>query len=75
MRDVPLIDATALSALDDLANDCRKADCRIVVSGLGKQPREAMHRMELIKRHKMVLASNSYVALEKAKDMLGLTRR
>lgn len=70
MRDVPLVDATALTALDDLALECRKRGCRIIISGLQRQPREAMHRMELLRRHKVVLASNSYVALEKAKEML-----
>lgn len=72
MRDVPLVDATALSALEDLALDCRKHDCRIVISGLQRQPREAMHRMGLLRRHKVIMASNSYVALEKAKSLLGL---
>lgn len=72
MRDVPLIDATALSALEDLALDCRKNGCRIIISGLQRQPREAMHRMGLLRRHKVIMASNSYVALEKAKALLGI---
>ena len=71
MREVPLVDATALSALEDLALECRKRGCRIVMSGLQRQPREAMHRMGLLRRHKVILTSNSYVALEKAKMLLG----
>ena len=72
MRDVPLVDATALSALEDLALACTKHDCRIVISGLQKQPRLAMHRMGLLRRHKVLLASNSYIALEKAKALIGI---
>ncbi len=71
MRDVPLIDATALSAIEDLALDCRKRGCRVIMSGLQRQPREAMHRMGLLRRHKIIIASNSYMALEKAKALIG----
>ncbi|MEZ5816538.1 MAG: SulP family inorganic anion transporter [Hyphomicrobiaceae bacterium] len=71
MRDVPLVDATALSALEDLATDLDKRGGRLVIAGLQKQPREALHRMGLLKRHKVVVASNGFIALEKAKTMLG----
>lgn len=70
MRDVPLVDATAVGALDELARACEKANCRIVISGLQRQPREAMHGMGFLRTHRVVLASNSYVALEKAKGLL-----
>jgi SulP family sulfate permease len=70
MREVPLIDATGLSALNELAVACRKQGCRIVISGLQKQPRQALHRFGFLSDHKVVLASNSYVALEKAKGLL-----
>jgi len=70
MRDVPLIDATAIAAIDELARLCRARDCRIVVSGLQRQPRTALHRFGVLREHRVVLASNSYVALEKAKAML-----
>ncbi|MBS0241948.1 MAG: STAS domain-containing protein [Proteobacteria bacterium] len=70
MRDVPLIDATALSALEDLLSDLAKRGGRLVISGLQRQPREAMHRMELIKRHRIVVASNGFIALEKAKELM-----
>ena len=71
MRDVPLVDATALSALEDLASDLTKRGGRIIISGLQRQPREAMHRMGLLKRNKVVLASNGFIALEKAKRLIG----
>ncbi|MFZ4808059.1 MAG: SulP family inorganic anion transporter [Hyphomicrobiaceae bacterium] len=70
MREVPLADATAIAALDELARMCRKNDCRIIVSGLQRQPREAMHRLRFIREHRVMLASNSFVALEKAKAIL-----
>lgn len=72
MRDVPLVDATALSALEDLAAACVAHDCRLIISGLQTQPRQAMHRMGLLRRHKVLLASNSWVALEKAKAIVGV---
>ncbi len=71
MRDVPLIDATALSALEDLVIDLKKREGRLVIAGLQRQPREAMHRMGMLRRHKVVLASNGFMALERAKAMLG----
>jgi SulP family sulfate permease len=70
MRDVPLIDATALSALEDLAADLGKHGGRLVVVALQKQPREAMHTMGLLRRHRVILASNGFIALEKAKALL-----
>lgn len=71
MREVPLVDATAIATLDEIARMCRARGCRIVVSGLQRQPREAMHRFGFLRENRIVLASNSYVALEKAKGMLG----
>ena len=70
MREVPLVDATALSALEDLAQDLSERGGRIVITGLQKQPREALHRMGLLRRHKVVLTSNGFIALEKAKALL-----
>ncbi len=70
MRDVPLIDSTALSALEDVAGHCRRQNCRIVIAGLQQQPRQAMHRLGFLRSNKVVLASNGYMALEKAKALL-----
>lgn len=70
MRDVPLVDATALSALDDLATACNRRGCRVIISGLQRQPRQAMHRMGLLRRQRVILASNSFIALEKAKALV-----
>jgi SulP family sulfate permease len=70
MRDVPLIDATGISAFSDLLSACRRHGCRVVISGLQAQPRSALHRYELLRPNRVVLASNSYIALEKAKAMV-----
>jgi SulP family sulfate permease len=70
MREVPLIDATAIAALEELARLCRANGCRIVMSGLQRQPREALHRFAFLRENRIILASNSYIALEKAKALL-----
>lgn len=70
MRDVPLVDATGIDALDELMELADRHGCRIVISGLQKQPRRAMQSYGLLDKHHIVPASNSYVALEKAKELL-----
>ena len=77
MRDVPLVDATGIDALDELMELADRHGCRIVISGLQKQPRRAMQSYGLLAKHHIVPASNSYVALEKAKNLLedGQVRR
>jgi SulP family sulfate permease len=67
MRDVPLIDATAIGTLDQIASDCRKHGCRIIISAIQPQPRAALHRYGFLREHRVILTSNSYVAIEKAK--------
>jgi len=71
MREVPLVDSTAIAALDELGRLCRTHGCRIIVSGLQRQPRQAMHRLGFLRENRVILASNSYVALEKAKALIG----
>lgn len=70
MRDVPLVDATGIGALEELMSMAESQGCRVVISGLQKQPREALLRFGLLRKHRIVLTSNSYVALEKAKQLL-----
>lgn len=67
MREVPLVDASGIGALEELAMLADRHGCRIVISGLQPQPREALHRYGFLRQHHIVLASNSYMALEKAK--------
>jgi SulP family sulfate permease len=70
MREVPLVDATAVGALDEIAGLCGRNGCRIIISGLQRQPREAMHRLGFLRERRILLASNSYIALEKAKKIV-----
>ncbi len=70
MRDVPLVDATAIGVLEDLARSCRQHGCRIIMSGLQSQPRAALHRYGFIRENRVVLASNGFIAVEKAKSLL-----
>lgn len=70
MRDVPLVDATGIDALDELLTMAADHNCRVVISGLQKQPRQSLHRYGLLRKYDIVPASNSYMALEKAKRLL-----
>lgn len=70
MRDVPLVDATALSALEDMMKDLEKRGSRLIISRIQKQPREALHRMGLLRKYHVIMASNGFIALEKAKELL-----
>jgi SulP family sulfate permease len=71
MREVPLIDSTGIDTLDQLARDALRQGCRIIMSGLQPQPREALHRYGFLKSNRILLASNSFMALEKAKALIG----
>lgn len=70
MRDVPLIDATAISALEELAALASEKDCRIIMAGLRPQPRAALHRFRFLRAHRVLVAPTSLMALEKAKALL-----
>ena len=70
MRDVPLIDATAVAALEGLARQCQRNGCRLVMSGLQRQPRTALADFGFLAHNDVVVASNSYVAVEKAKALV-----
>jgi sulfate permease, SulP family len=70
MREVPLVDSTGIDTLEQLAQDARRHGCRIIISGLQPQPREALHRHGFLRRNRISVASNSFVALEKAKALI-----
>ena len=70
MRHVPLIDSTALSALDDVAALCRTQGCRIIITALQAQPRHVMHRMGFLRTHKVLLAPTEAAAKEKVAALL-----
>ena len=71
LREVPLIDATAVSALDELGRSCTAQGTRIIITGLQPQPRAALHRFGFQRTHHVILAPNIFSALEKAKELLG----
>jgi sulfate permease, SulP family len=71
LREVPLIDMTALSVLEDLAARCAQHQCRIVISGLQPQPRVALHRAGFLRSNRVILARDLSEALEKAKAVAG----
>jgi hypothetical protein len=41
------------------------------MSGLQPQPREALHRFDYFRSNHILIASNSFMALEKAKGLIG----
>ncbi len=50
MTDVPLIDATTIAVFEDLADNCSKTGCAIVLEGLAAQPRDALLRAGYLSR-------------------------
>jgi SulP family sulfate permease len=70
MREVPLVDSTGIDTLEQLAQDAARHGCRIIISGLQPQPREALHRHGFLRRNRISVASNSFMALEKAKALI-----
>jgi SulP family sulfate permease len=70
MREVPLVDSTGIDALDQLARTARQQSCRIIISGLQAQPREALHRYGFLRRNRVLVAASSMAALAKAKELL-----
>jgi SulP family sulfate permease len=75
MREVPLIDATAIEALQEIAVLSQRHGCRIIIAGLQAQPREALHRYGFLRENRIALAPTSAAALEKARAVLGKSPR
>lgn len=70
MREVPLVDSTGIDALEQLALLARQQGCRIIMSGLQAQPREALHRNGFLRRNRVLVAASSMAALAKARELL-----
>ncbi len=47
MRQVPLIDASGVTALEEFINRCQKMGTAVILSGLHGQPREILRQMDL----------------------------
>ena len=59
MAEVPLVDATAIAALEDLAKSSDKHGCQLFMSALDGQPRRALHTYGFLRAHKVVLAATA----------------
>jgi sulfate permease, SulP family len=70
MREVPLVDATAVAALEELAETARKRGCRVIISSLQAQPRVALHRLGFLRAHKVLLTRDTAAALARARRLL-----
>lgn len=71
MSSVPLIDATAIAALEELATLGRKHGAQLFMSGLDGQPRRAIYAYGLLDDFDVVLAATRETAIDKAKAALG----
>lgn len=70
MREVPLIDSSGIDVLEQLARLASQHGCRIIMSGLQAQPREALHRYGFLRRRRILVAASSMAALERARTLL-----
>lgn len=70
MRDVPLIDATAIITLEEVAEDCARRGCRVVMSSLQPQVRTALHRYGFLRKNRIIVVEDGFAALARAKALL-----
>ncbi|MGL5015788.1 MAG: SulP family inorganic anion transporter [Bacteroidales bacterium] len=67
MRHVPFIDSSGLHNLEDLANNCRKEEIRLILSGVTKEVQETLERSGFTtKFDKQFICENIQIALHKA---------
>lgn len=69
MRQVPLIDASGVSALESFIARCHRAGIRLILSGVQAQPRLILRRMGVTRHEDVILARNYETALNKARAM------
>ena len=74
MAEVPLIDATAIAALEELADEGKKHDCRVIVDSLAPEPLAALKRYGFLEQHGIILAGDEAEALSKARDIVAAAR-
>jgi sulfate permease, SulP family len=67
LTEVPLVDATAIAALEELAAMCARNRCRLVLAGLDGQPRRALTRYGFLSDQVIVTAASRAEAIEKAR--------
>lgn len=67
MRDVPLIDASGDTALEEFINRCRKQGTTVIIAGMRPRCRKILARMGFFEHHSDILEVDSFqTALEKA---------
>jgi SulP family sulfate permease len=70
MSAVPYIDSSGVEALRDLANGCRKEEIQLIISGLKKQPAQAIGAIRIESDSYKILYGKSYrEAIELAKKI------
>ena len=62
MAEVPLIDATAIAALEELATACRKHGCKLLMASLDGQPRRALNTYDFLHEHGVVCPATRWCA-------------
>ena len=73
LKDVPLIDASGASALDEFVGRCRRHGTTVILSGLKDQPHKIVRQMELHQRRDNIkLADDFPAALAMAKELVGV---
>ena len=71
MREVPMIDASGASRLNDLIGKCRKRGTQLVLSGLQPQPREILIRMHVLNGEADVVVVKDFAAaIETARKLV-----
>jgi SulP family sulfate permease len=71
MRLVPLMDASGASALRQFLERAHKLGIRVIVSGLQKQPREVLERMEVLAHPAIAAQAGSFdQAVPRARELL-----
>ena len=72
MRGVNSIDATAMNALDQLLDKCKKKGIALILSHVNPQPRKLMDNVGFVRKiGKTNLCDNIDKALVRAKEVIG----
>lgn len=74
MAEVPLIDATAITALEELADEGRKRNCRVIVDSLAPEPLAALKRYGFVDEHGIILAGDTEEAVAIAREIVAASR-
>ena len=71
MRNVPLIDASGDTALEEFINRCRKQGTTVIIAGMQPRCREILRQMGFFDHHSDILEVDSFqTAIEKAKMVI-----